>query len=303
MKLENIIQESNQFSNIEFLAKQVVEGFITGLHKSPFHGFSVEFAEHRQYNIGESTKHIDWKAYAKTDKLYNKRYDEETNLRCTIILDISASMYFPKPNNDKIKFGILATAAILQMLQKQRDAVQLITFDSSISYQSMMKSTGAHANEMMQKLEQIYHTKPNEKLSMISTVLHQIANSIHRRSLVIILTDFYENILNLEPLFDSFKHLKHNKHEILAFNISDKKTEIDLGFDNKNTLFIDAETGEKIKTNPQNIREEYSKIMQNFNHSMKLKSRQYKIDYIDIDVSEDFRHILLPFLIKRGKMI
>ncbi len=303
MKLDTILSQTRQFSNIEFLAKQVVEGFITGLHKSPFHGFSVEFAEHRQYNTGESTKHIDWKAFAKTDKLYNKRYDEETNLRCTIVLDISPSMYYPAPNNDKIKFGILAAASIILMLQKQRDAVQLITFDSDISYQSSMKSTGIHGNELMQKLENIYIQKSISKKSNITDILNKITNTIHKRSLVIILTDFYDDINNSDALFDSFKHLKHNKHEVLAFHIKDTNTEQNLNFDDKNIVFIDSETGEKIKTNPLNIREEYSNIMKNFSSEIKLKARQYKIDFVEADVCEDFRNILQPYFVKRSKML
>lgn len=303
MKLETLLKDARQFSNIEFLAKQVVEGFITGMHKSPFHGFSVEFAEHRQYNTGESTKHIDWKVFAKTDKLYNKRYDEETNLRCTILLDTSPSMYYPLPQNDKIKFGIIAAASIILMLQKQRDSVQLITFDSEISYQSMMKSTGIHANELMQKLEQIFQTKSEAKNSNVAHLINQIAKTSHRRSLIIILTDFYDNINQTEALLDSFKHLKHNKHEILAFHIKHSQTEENLDFEDKNTMFVDAETGEKIKTNPANVREEYSKIMNNFMQNMKLKARQYKIDFVEANISDDFRNILLPYFIKRSKMV
>lgn len=303
LTLETLLSESRQFANIEFLSKQVVEGFITGLHKSPFHGFSVEFAEHRQYNTGESTKHIDWKVFAKSDKLYIKRYEEETNLRCSILLDTSPSMYYPNPQNDKLKFGILAAASIVQMLQKQRDAVQISTFDSSISYQSQMRSTGAHANELIQNLEKIYTQTPVQNKSNIAAVLHQIAEITHRRSLIIIISDFFENITDSEAIFDAFKHLKHNKHEILAFHIKDKKTEQLLDFADRNTVFIDSETGEKIKTNPKNIRNEYVEIMKNFNETIQMKARQYKIDFLDVDSADDFRHILLPFLIKRSKMI
>lgn len=301
--MENTLKkEASYFASIEFLAKQVVQGFITGLHRSPFHGFSVEFAEHRLYNNGESTRHIDWKVFAKTDKVFNKRFVEETNLRCHILLDVSGSMYYPEGEKSKINFGTLAAASILQMLQKQRDAVQLTTFSDKIEYQSQMKSTTTHAHDLFTRLDKIRIQKSTSSNTALLSTLHQMAETMHRRSLVIVLSDFYENITDIDKLFDAFKHLKHNKHELLIFHVRDKKTEDLFDFPDRPTVFIDNETGEKIKLNPALIRETYLNQINTFNASLKLKCLQYKMDFIDVDCALDIRQVLLPFLIKRGKM-
>ncbi|TAF77567.1 MAG: DUF58 domain-containing protein [Bacteroidetes bacterium] len=301
--MENTLKkEASYFASIEFLAKQVVQGFITGLHKSPFHGFSVEFAEHRLYNTGESTRHIDWKVFAKTDKVFNKRFVEETNLRCHILLDTSGSMYYPEGKESKINFATLAAGAIIQMLQKQRDAVKLTTFSDKIDYQSQMKSTSTHSHDLFTILDQVKSKKTNAPKTGLLSTLHQMAETIHRRSLVVILSDFYEDLNEIDKLFDAFKHLKHNKHEILIFHIRDKKTEDLFQFADKPTIFIDNETGEKIKLNPSLIRENYLTQISSFNAALKLKCRQYKMDFIDVDSALDLKQILLPFLIKRTKM-
>ncbi|HSZ72121.1 MAG TPA: DUF58 domain-containing protein, partial [Cytophagaceae bacterium] len=148
------LEDISIFKHLDLLARKQVEGFITGLHQSPFHGFSVEFAEHRIYNPGESTRHIDWKVFAKTDRLYTKRYEEETNLRCYILLDVSGSMFYPQDNHLKIRFSILATACLLQLFQKQRDAFGITTFSDHIHFQSALKSTGTHLNQLISILEE-----------------------------------------------------------------------------------------------------------------------------------------------------
>src|SRR5690606_25731655 len=182
------------FGNLELLAKQVVEGFITGLHKSPFHGFSVEFAEHRLYNTGESTKHIDWKLYGRTEKLFIKRYEEETNLRCQLIIDASSSMYFPEidfnaEKFNKIKFSVYAAAAIMNLLKKQRDAVGLSIFSDKLDVHSPTKSSSVHHKYLINELESLINSpKKNTKTSSINA-LHTIAETVHKRSLMIIFSD------------------------------------------------------------------------------------------------------------------
>ena len=297
------LNEIKEFSNIELLARQMVEGFITGLHRSPFHGFSVEFAEHRLYNSGESTRHIDWKVFAKTDKLFVKRYEEETNLRCQIVLDVSSSMYYPKEINGKLKFSIMAAAALAYLLQKQRDAISLCAFDSEILEHTPFKSTSIHTNKMFVLLENLLNrTENNLKKTAITDVLHEIAEKIHRRSLVVIFSDMFENMEDTEKLFSALQHLKHNRHEILLFHVMDKKTEQDFDFLERPYEFIDLESGEKVKLQPSQVRESYQAHIEEFSKNLKLKCGQYKIDFIEADIAASFDHVLNAYLIKRTKM-
>jgi uncharacterized protein (DUF58 family) len=240
---ENLLQTGN----LEFLAKQVVEGFITGLHKSPFHGFSVEFAEHRLYNSGEATKHIDWKLFARTDKLFVKRFEEETNLRCQLIIDCSSSMFYPAEGLNKIKFSLYAAASLMYMLKKQRDASGLSVIDETVNFHSQCKSSSTHQKLLFNKLDEILKSVPTDRKSNIAAGLHQIAEMIHKRSLVIIFSDMLQNMGNDSELFAALQHLKYNKHEVILFHVEDKKTEIDFDFKNRPYLFVDSETNERFK--------------------------------------------------------
>ena len=291
-----------QFGNIELLAKQMVEGFITGLHKSPYHGFSVEFAEHRLYNTGESTRHIDWKVFAKTDKLFTKRYEEETNLRCQIILDTSSSMYYPLPNYDKITFSIMASACLAYLLQTQRDAVGLTTFSETLEIQTPIKSTPTHLHSLFLTLERLLKETPKEKKTSVAQTIHQIADKLHRRSLVVIFSDMFDNINESDELFSALQHLKHNNHEVLLFHVVDSKTETDFNFEERPYEFIDVESGEKVKIQPSQVKDFYTKSIHNYYNDLKIKCGQYKIDFITADTSKPLDQILVPYLIKRGKM-
>lgn len=301
MKIE--LQKIRELGNLELLAKQLVEGFITGLHKSPYHGFSVEFAEHRLYNTGESTKDIDWKVYARTDRLYSKRYEEETNLRCTILIDNSSSMYYPKENNGKITFSVMAAAAIAYMLQKQRDAVGITTFSDQIESQTPVKSAHSHLHKLLILLEQLLHQKTkNHKKTTIPDVLHQIANKIHKRSLVIIFSDMFDNEEKVQEIINGLHHLKYNNHEVLLFHVTDKKTEFDFDFEERPYNFIDLETKEELKLHPTQIKESYVKKVNAYFQDLSIKCGQFKIDFITADISDDFDKILSSYLIKRSKM-
>lgn len=302
MKLEIDINKLNEFANIELLAKQLVEGFITGLHKSPYHGFSVEFAEHRLYNFGESTRHVDWKVFAKTDRLYTKRYEEETNLRCHIVLDTSSSMYYPQPGNAKIKFSILATAAIAFLLQKQRDAVGFFSFSDKIEYQSEIKSTASHISNILIKLQQIFDAQGQEKKTNVADILHEIAGKIHKRSLVIIFSDMLQQDANQDAIFSGLQHLKHNRHEVLLFHVHDKSTEVDFDFEDRPYQFHDLETGQVLKLTPTALKSSYQQKMKVRFHELSLKCAQLKIDFIEADVKDDFNKILSAYLVKRSKM-
>ena len=296
------IRQIREFGNVEFLAKQLVEGFITGLHKSPFHGFSVEFAEHRLYNTGESTRHIDWKVFARTDKLFTKRYEEETNLRCQLVIDVSSSMYYPVENQGKITFSIMAAACLAYLLQKQKDAVSLCTFSDEIELHTQTKSTPSHLHKLFLSLENLLKRPKTPHQTAVAPVLHQLADKISRRSLVIIFSDMFDNVLKAEQTFSALQHLKHNQHEVLLFQVTDKATEQDFNFEERPYEFTDVETGEKVKVQPSQIKAEYQRQVQAFNQQLRLKCGQYKIDFIEADIAEGFSRILQAYLVKRAKM-
>lgn len=300
--------EIQQLSHLELLAKQVVEGFITGLHKSPFHGFSVEFAEHRLYNKGEATKHIDWRLYGRTDKLFVKRYEEETNLRCQLIIDNSSSMHFPDASKgnilNKINFSVHAAAAISYLLKMQRDAVGLSIFSDKIELNTKSRSSSVHHKMLFAEMEKRINDPAIQTgtKTMGAQALHEIAETIHKRSLVVIFSDMMDNSENPEELFSALQHLKHNKHEVILFHVTDKKTEEDFKFENRPYLFVDVESGEEVKVHSNEIRESYINSMKNFKHELKLKCAQYKIDMVEADINEGYKNVLLPYLLKRERM-
>jgi uncharacterized protein (DUF58 family) len=302
MPFQISINDYLKYGNLNLIAKKLVEGFITGIHKSPYHGFSVEFSEHRLYNDGESTKNIDWKVFAKTDKLFTKRFEEETNLRCHILLDVSSSMYYPIENKGKITFSAMCIAAIATLLQKQRDGVGLITFSDKIETEMPIKSTSLHKNLLIQNLETIINTNPTKKQTNTSEVINLIANKIHKRSLVVIFSDMFEDISNQNNLFSSLQHLQHNNHEILLFHVTDKNTELNFNFSEKPYLFEDIETGEIVKLRPNEIKKTYIEQSEKYYQELKNKCGQYKIDFIEADISDGFNTILQSYLSKRAKM-
>lgn len=295
------------YSHLELFAKQVVEGFITGLHKSPFHGFSVEFAEHRLYNTGESTRHLDWKLYAKTDKLFVKRYEEETNLRCRIIIDVSSSMNFPEPkeddeSNNKLQFSVYAAAALIELLKKQRDAYGLSFFSEGIDLHTEAKSNPIHQRLMYNYLEELLTADLSSKRTSAVDAIHQISDMIHRRSLVIIFSDMMDNSERGEELLSALQHLRHNKHEVILFHVMDQRTELDFELENRPYKFIDLESGEEVKLNPTEVKEEYRRSARKREQELRLKCGQYGIEFITADVAKNYNQILMPFLLKRKKL-
>jgi len=296
---------------MELFAKQVVEGFVTGLHKSPYHGFSVEFAEHRLYNTGESTKHIDWKLYGRTDKLFVKRYEEETNLRCQLVIDASSSMYYPnlespsleKPN--KLLFAIYASAVMMNLLKKQRDAVGLSIYADKLEIHTPNRTTQRHHRILYHELDKLLLVDPvkSAKQTQSTIALHQVSELLHKRSLVMIFTDFIHPTKTLEEQFEAYKHLKYNKHEVVLFYLSEPITEKDLEFDNKPYKFIDLETGEEIKLSPNLYQKKHKEQAENYLKELKLKCLQYKIDLVEIDINKGFDKVLNSYLVKRQKML
>lgn len=299
-------QHIRQLANLELLARQVVEGFVTGLHQSPFHGFSVEFAEHRLYNSGESVKNIDWKLLARTDKLFVKQYEEETNMRCYMLLDTSSSMNFPEKGINKLQFSIYAIASLMHLFKKQRDAFGLCAFSDKVDWLSAAKSTGTHLFYLYAQLEKLYTNPKAKTTTNIAQVLHNVSQEIHQRSMVIIFSDMLENNLDsekMQALFSAIQHLKYNKHEVIIFNVNDKQREVDFNFDNRPHHFVDMESGEEIKVHPGKIREAYRASLNNYRHELELKCAQYHIDLIDANIHDGYNEILKAYLIKRNKMV
>ncbi|MBP5710148.1 MAG: DUF58 domain-containing protein [Bacteroidales bacterium] len=311
MAVQIDLSQLTQYDNLEFVAKQVVEGFITGIHKSPLHGFSVEFAEHRQYNTGEPTKHIDWKLFAKTDKLFVKRYEEETNLRCHIIIDNSSSMYFPiqekytlaEPN--KIMFSVYAAAALMQIFKNQRDAVGLSVFSDKLELHTPARGGDTHQKMLYRELEKILQpiSKEVQRKTMVTDTLHRIAEQIHKRSLVVIFSDMFESQAPTEELLLALQHLKHNKHEVLLFHTYHKKMEFDFAFENRLYRFVDMESGGEVKIHSNEIRDYYRHIVGDFFRELTLKCGQYQIDMVAADITKGFDQILLPYLLKRQQLV
>ncbi|MFC4723193.1 DUF58 domain-containing protein [Geojedonia litorea] len=307
MEIQQELNKTGGFKNLELLAKQVVEGFIAGMHKSPFHGFSAEFAEHKIYNQGESTKHIDWKLYAKTDKLFTKRYDEETNLRCHIIIDNSSSMHYPQLKEfginslNKIAFSALASASLMHILKKQRDAIGLSIYSDAYDYYAPEKGSERHHQMLLGQLSSMVLFKPVNKQTETYTYLHQIAEKIHRRSLIFFFTDMFQTATNDAKLFEALRHLKHNKHEVILFHVFDKDKEFKFDFDNSPKRFVDVETGDYINLYPETIKDSYQEAVGDYFNAIRLKCGQYQIKYVEADINKDFDKILMTYMVERHK--
>lgn len=295
-----------QIENIELLAQQVVEGFIIGLHKSPFHGFSVEFAEHRLYNPGESTKDIDWKVFARSDKMFTKKFEEETNLRCQIIIDTSSSMYFPEniagKTLNKLQFSALAAASIMNLLKKQRDAFGLSVFDSEVRIHTKCRSATSHYRLLLKYLDDLIHDTKKQKSTSTASALHQLADNIHKRSLVIIFSDMFDATETKDDLFAALQHLKYAKHEVLLFHVTDKTHELDFEYENRPYLFVDIESGEEIKLQHHQVKDLYVEKVMAYKNELKMKCLQYKIEFIEADINEGFVPILQNYMVKRNRL-
>ena len=307
MKLQDEVNQTSGFTHLELLAKQVVEGFISGMHKSPFHGFSAEFAEHKIYNPGESTRHIDWKLFAKTDKLYTKRYEEETNLRCHLIIDNSASMHYPfiKQQHidhlNKIGFSALASASLMQILKKQRDAIGLSVYSDAYDYYAPEKGSERHHQMLLNQLEQLVTNPVKERKTETYTNLHLIAEKMKRRSLIFLFTDMFQADEEEDRLFEALRHLKYNKHELVLFHTYDSEHELKFDFDNSPKKFIDVESGESVNLYADSIKENYAAAVTSYFEALKLKCMQYQIKYVPVDIHASFDKVLTTYLVERQR--
>mgnify|MGYP000978143639 FL=1 len=304
MNIESQIEKISSFQHLELLANQVVEGFISGMHKSPFHGFSAEFAEHKVYNSGESTKHMDWKLFAKTDRLYTKRYEEETNLRCHLIIDNSSSMHYPKLKSgqpfyeSKIGFSVLASAVLMNLLKKQRDAVGLSIYSDTYEYYATEKGSDRHHRMLLNQLENLLENPKTTKSTDTITFLHQIAEKMHRRSMIVLFTDMFQSE-NEEALFNALQHLKHNKHKVVLFHVIDSKTELNFDFDNTPRKFIDMESGDEVNLFADTIKEAYEKQSELYFKKIAQTCAQNKIKYVPVSAGSNFEKILTTYLVEK----
>lgn len=297
----------SQLTPLDLKARTIVEGFISGLHRSPFHGFSVEFAEHRPYNQGDDFKHVDWKAYAKTERFYVKRYEAETNLRAHVVLDISSSMYFKHfAEWTKLRYAIHFAASLIYMMHRQRDACGLVLFDDEIRQFLPAKSSYSHVRMLYQQLEKELNEEKARSMerrsSASANALHELAENLKRRSLVIILTDLFENVESHEKLISSVRHLRHQRHEVLLFNVLENRSERDLDFPDGKFLFEDMETGSELEVIPAQVKKEYQKKVHEYTQSFKIACNEARADFEEIDTQSPFDLALLAYLNKRKKL-
>ncbi len=304
-------EDLQRFSNLELLARQVVEGFITGRHRSPFHGFSVEFAEHRHYRTGESTRFIDWKLFARSDKLYVKRYEEETNLRCHLVLDVSASMRYPTDKGgkagqrSKLFFSIMAAAALIELMQKQRDAASLTLFSDKLEASTEAKMSKSHQRLLYKMLEEALEAQNKHAAVDPAKVLHELAERLPKRGLVVVFSDFTQPDQPLEEqqqaFDDALGHIKHKGHEVVLFHVVSKKEELELNLGDAPLRLIDLETGKEVKARPEQIQEKYRKKMQEHVEAMRYIAVKYGMDWHEADADAGFDEVLWKYLVRRKK--
>jgi len=292
-----------KLSNIDIKAKMIVEGFITGMHRSPYHGFSVEFAEHRPYNAGESLRSVDWKVYGKTDKLFTKKYEEETNLRCQVVLDISDSMRYPVNAPDrlsKLEYGAYLSAALQYLMIGQRDAAGLSLFDDALRFYAPPKSRYSWLLPMYLELERIVAQKEFfTRKTAAASVLNQLAIKFNRRSFVVIITDLFNQLEKQEEFLLSLQHLRHAKHEVIVFHLLDRKTEGEFDFPNRPLLLKDLESGETLEVLPSQVRSAYREMMARFTGTFKKKCYELNIDFVETDIAQPYSKALTDYLVKR----
>ncbi len=294
------------FDNLEFLARQLVEGFITGLHQSPYHGFSVEFSEHRLYNPGESTRHLDWKVFARTDKLFVKRYEEETNLRCHLLLDVSPSMYYPAPGHDKLRFSACSARPPSPRCSKaarRGGPRHVCQCSGAANAGALHQHPPPHAAAYAATTAGAPRSGRGPAGTNVAGVIHTIAQQIPKRSLVVLFSDMLGRAPEEQAeTLAALQHLRHQHHEVLLFHVMDRATEANFDFADRPYLFEDVETGQTLKLQPNQVREQYQAAMRRYEQDLALRCGQYKIDFVPVDIREPFDKVLYAYLIKRGKV-
>lgn len=287
---EKVVNTLNAF---HLNVQEIVEGFMVGLHKSPYHGYSVEFADYRQYIPGDQIKDIDWKQYAKTDRYYVRRFEDETNVNAYILVDHSKSMSFTSHDLSKLDYAKTLAASLTYLINKQNDAVGLVTYNEDISYWQPPKTNQAFIAGIYKKL---FDLDADRKTNSIK-ILHQIAEKIKKRSLIIIISDLLDTA---DELVKGFKHFRYLKHDVIVFHIVDKQ-EIDFNY-KKETVFVDAETSGEVRVYPWQIRDNYRNAYSDFFNYIKEQCLHSKIEYVSFTTQTPLEDNLLKYLIKRSKL-
>lgn len=300
-------QVISQLDTMELRARLIVEGFITGLHKSPYHGFSVEFAEHRPYNPGDELRHVDWKVFAKTDRHYVKQYEEETNLRHYVVLDTSASMrYRHAAGLSKLEYGAYLAAALHYLMVRQRDATGLIAFDEGLHTLLPPRSTQGALRRLLARLEALVGAEPPKGASAPRTAaadaLHEVAERIGRRALVVVITDLFENVAAHDDLLRALQHLRYRGHEVLVFHVLESETERAFRFPDVPMRFRDMETGEEITLQPAQLRAHYEEAAGAFAERFRRRCREYDVDFVELDTAQPYERALMAYLNKRRRL-
>ena len=284
-----------RMSRLDLVARLVVEGFITGLHQSPYHGFSVEFSEYRQYIPGDAIRDIDWKVYGKTDRLYVKQYEEETNLKAYLLLDVSGSMDYRSGDLSKFQYAAYTSAALAHLMLRQRDAVGLVSFDAGIRNYLPPRSVGSHLHTLLGALQA---AAPGGTDTDLAGAFHDLAERIKRRGLIIVLSDLLDDA---SAILSGLKHFRHRKHEVIVFHILDPR-ERDLSF-GRETRFVDLESGAQVTTEPWHIAPDYRDRMEGTIDRFRRECRESLIDYVLLDTAEPFDTALFNYLAKRKRMM
>ena len=294
-----------QVSTFELRARAVVEGFITGLHKSPYHGFSVEFAEHRAYNPGDSLRHVDWKVYSRSDRLVTKRYEEETNLRQYVVLDTSTSMrYQGQAGVTKLEYGATLAAALHVLMTRQRDATGLVLFDRDVHTLVPPKSTRSHVRSLMARLSALLDLEDDDVGSETSPsrALHHVAERIPRRSLVVVISDLFATHDDLDASVRAFRHLRHRGHEVIVLHVVDRATEWSFEVGDHPVRLRDLETGEERTVQPAQARQAYLDAADRFFEDVRLQCREAGVDYTVLDTARPYAEALRAYLGKRKRL-
>ena len=280
-------------NSMSLRARLVVEGYIIGHHRSPYHGFSVEFAEHRSYGPGDEIKHIDWKLFGKTDRLYVKRYEEETNLRAHIILDTSKSMLYSSAEVSKLSYANSLAASLSYLMINQQDAVGIAKFSDKIDTFIPPKARPSHLNLILSQLDD----RDSGNDTQVGKVLHELADRIKKRGMVILISDLLDKP---ENIMKGLKHFRHQNQEVIVFHIQDRK-ESEFDF-NTRTKFFDMETGEEIVTEPWHIRSNYNELISKLESNYKSNCRENLIDYVPLFTDQSLDIGITEYLIKRSKL-
>ena len=294
----------SQLGTMELRARFIVEGFMTGLHRSPYHGFSVEFAEHRPYHPGDELRHVDWKVYAKTDRYYIKQYEEETNLRHYVVLDTSASMHYKgQAELSKLEYGAYLAAGLHHLMLQQRDATGLMAFDETVHTVRPPSAAPNHRRTLLKTLDALTRRDAAGTQTNAASALNEVAERIGRRSLVVVITDLFENVGAHDDLLQALRRLRHRGHEVIVFHVLEGATERQFQFPDRPMLFRDVETGTEQMVHPAQLREHYAEAAAHFMERFRRACLEHNIDFATLDTQTSYREALLAYLNKRQRLV